>query len=112
MHPGPQKKIFQHAHLGKDLLVLRAQGDPFPDDLVGGHLLDPPPGEFNRPLAGLDQSGDIFQQGALPGPVGSQDADELPFLNGQRDAVQGLRPAIKAFNLIDAQQHTCLPDKT
>ena len=111
MYPGPQKEVFQHAHLGENLLVLRTERDPLPDNLVGRLPLDLPPGKFNRPPAGLDQSGDIFQKGALSGSVGSQDANELPFLYRQRDAVQGLRPSIKALNLIDSQQHTCLPDK-
>jgi hypothetical protein len=92
--PSPQVKVLVDAHLRKDLLVLRAIGDPRPDNEMGLHVVDASVGELAETLPRLDQTGDGLQQGALSGAVRPEDTDEFPLTDLERDVGEGLRLAV------------------
>jgi hypothetical protein len=68
-------------------------------DLVGGEFGDVPAKELHLPGRGSIDSGDDIEDRRLSGPVGADEAAELPFLHFKVDLLQGLKVAKKSIDL-------------
>ena len=72
-------------------------------DLVGRSVGDFPPVQDHRSPFGLHDSGDGFEQGGLPGPVGAQQGHDGPFFDLEVHVEEHLYLAVADLE-VSAQQ--------
>ena len=94
----PHLEVLPDAHIGEDAATFRDMGDPQARDPVGRETRDRFPVVHDAPRGGADDAGEGPQGGALPRPVRTDEADDLPFPDGEGYIAKRLyRPIIYAY---------------
>ena len=97
----PHLEILQDAHAGEDTPTLRNQGDPPPDDPMGGEMSDIFPIEQYGPRAGAGITADGHEQGGFPGPVGADQGNDFSAFDRKIDVVKCLDSSIVGRDIAD-----------
>jgi hypothetical protein len=101
---GPQQELVAHRDGRKEAPPLGDVGDPQVDDALRAQAGQGVPGEEDPPGAGHEEPADGGDEGALPGPVGAHQGDDLPRVDLQVDVPQHLHVAVARAEALDAQE--------
>jgi hypothetical protein len=96
---GEQAECLAHGHPVRQLALLELDADQ------GSQPVAIPPGivaqDADRPGIGDPKAGDRFDGRGLPGAIGSEDAEDLALLDGERQVVHGRAVAIAFAEVFD-----------
>ncbi len=105
LHQGRrQEEIFLAAQAGEDATLLGAIADSMARDLVRRQLHRLDAVDQDRPGAPADQAEDRLQRRRASGAVAAQQGDHLAAFDGEIDAVQDVRLAVKGVHIGQAQE--------
>ena len=88
-----------------EILEDDAQGPPHEGHLPGADVVQAVPVDHELALGEADLPGDKFDDGGLAGPGGSHQKDELPVVNAQVDALQGLGAVVVLLINVNKAYH-------
>jgi hypothetical protein len=96
--------VLEHGHRREELDVLERARDPAPDDAVRRRAQQALAVEGDLALVRLVQARDQVEERRLPGPVGPDQAGDLPLGHVQRDVVDRHDPAERLRHVLDREQ--------
>jgi hypothetical protein len=97
---GAHLEVLEHGHAVKDLASFRALGYALGDHLVGGRALYLLAVEDDLALPRREDAVDGAECRGFSGPVGADERDDLPLLDRERDALQGVDVPVVAVHVL------------
>ncbi len=100
---GSHLEVLEDGEAGEDAPALGHQAQAFLVDMVGGHLGDVLAHEAHGALPGVEEPGDGAQGRRLARAVAPDEGDDLPLLDGEGYAFEGVDLAVIGVDLVQLE---------
>ena len=98
---GAEQQVVQDGQAAEQPPAFRDHGNFFLDDVIGWCPVDGAALQDNLPFFRMQEPGNGFDDGGLPGAVRADEADDFAFVDDEGNILDGQKPFIANGNIID-----------